>query len=105
MQKVLVLSTGRRLNYFQQYEQLAQLEKLMFRKGIIEFLPSRLFYILIANLINYEIDAPKHMVIGQSSDTFSTVTCQQLLVDTEPKPNDVNKVSANLSQSTPEETK
>lgn len=56
----------------------------------MEVIRNRPFYILILNSTNADICTAKHTVIGQSSNTFSTmidpeVTCEQSIVDDQPK--------------------
>lgn len=60
MQKVLAVSNGREVMYFEQDEQLARCEKLMFGKRIMEVLPYRAFNTLRQNSTNAEIRMPKH---------------------------------------------
>lgn len=86
--------------HFEQDERLARRAQLIIAKGIMEVLPNRPFYTLIVISTNVEIDKPKHMVIGQTNNTLSTifvleVACQQTLVDYLPKLSIVITIASN----------
>lgn len=87
MQRLLVLSKGRGVIYFEEDHHLARQEQLLFAKRIIEDLRNRPFRtILKVNSTNAKLHSPKYIVNSQSSITLSTivdtkVTCQQSLVD------------------------
>lgn len=52
---------------------LGQREQLLFAKEIMEILPNRLIYILMVNTVTTDIHMPKHLVIGQANNTFSSI--------------------------------
>lgn len=72
IQKVLAVSTGEELNYFEEDERLPRREKLRLAKIIMEILPNCAFYILTEDSAKSTIRIPKNVVIRQSRNRLST---------------------------------
>lgn len=80
MYKVLVVITEKAFSYFGLDEQLAQQEKIIFAKELMEVVPNSPFDILMAKLTSAKLHMPKHTVSGRSSDTLCTVKEREILL-------------------------
>lgn len=82
----------------------------MVAKKIMEILPNRSLYTLIASSTNDEIHMPKHTFISQPSSTFPTIvepeiSCLQSLPNNQPKPSSFGTFSIRTSRNCAEEKK